>query len=253
MISFLKENCAVNEKICKKKNMQQGNLVKKFLNVYFRCLNEKILVGILHKAHQQLESTYVKASQEGYLLIVEKKVLDEVMGGKEELEDLMVTSGILGKGDNSPQMQIVTQGEGLLSILQENHNINLPLKTYYVQAHLYDNYIQLTLHQVVKIASSNDEEGASTIIVQDRMIPVEDIYDSLCKCMLENIESDDVDISLVTFGNLHQENRTKGLFQRGTLCSLECYTKCLTSLKKRLREAIVSLCQLLVLLLTQNI
>jgi hypothetical protein len=112
--------------------MQQGNLVEEFLKVYFRCLNEKILVGILHKAHQQLESTYVKASQEGYLLIIEKRVLDEVMGGKEELKDLMVTSGILEKGDNSTQMQIVTQGEGLLSILQENHNINLPLKTYYV-------------------------------------------------------------------------------------------------------------------------
>jgi hypothetical protein len=238
MTSFIQEHSADGEKICIQADIQQQKLIKEFLNVYLDCVKEKILVGILKKAHRHLESTCVKTSQVGYLVIAEKKILDEIMGGKEELKHLMATSGIIEIGDNSKQMQIVTQGEGLLPKLQERYNINLPLKTYYVQAQLYNDYIQLALHQVVKIATAKEEE-TSTIIVQDRIISIEDIYNSLCKCILENIESDDADIDLVSICEVHLENNTQVPFQQGNSCSLKCYTECLENLKKRLRQVIV--------------
>jgi hypothetical protein len=238
MTSFIQEHCADGERICIQADIQQQKLIKDFLNVYLDCVKEKVLVRILKEAQRHLASTCVKASQVGYLVIAEKKTLDEIMGGKEELKHLMATSGLIEIGDNSKQMQIVTRGEGLLPKLQEKYNINLPLKTYYVQAQLYDDYIQLTLHQVVKIATAKEEE-ASTIIVQDRITSIEDIYDSLCRCILENIESDDADIDLVRLCEVHLENNTQVPFQQGNSCSLKCCTECLENLKKRLREVIV--------------
>jgi exosome complex RNA-binding protein Rrp42 (RNase PH superfamily) len=45
--------------------------------------------------------------------------LDEIIGGKEEFRDMMISSGIIEKENNSRQVQIVTGGEGLLPILQK--------------------------------------------------------------------------------------------------------------------------------------
>jgi hypothetical protein len=47
------------------------------------------------------------------------------MGGKEEVRDMLATSGIVVEGDKSEQMQIITQGEGLLPIRQEKYNTSI--------------------------------------------------------------------------------------------------------------------------------
>lgn len=82
-------------------------------------------------------------------------------------------------------MQINTQGEELLPVLLQRLNLELPLKSYYVLSQLHATYIQITLKQVVKIASNEEEVAAITI--QNETIPINDIYEELLKNIWRHI------------------------------------------------------------------
>lgn len=57
----------------------------------------------------------------------------------------------------------------------------------FVLTQLHENYIQMTLNQVVKISSP--EENASIIVIRDEIIPIENINDALYKYIWRHIES----------------------------------------------------------------
>lgn len=59
--------------------------------------------------------------------------------------------------------------------------------SYFVVAHLHQTYIQVTLHQVVKTSSA--EENTSAIIVKDEIIPIENVNDTLCKHVWDRSKS----------------------------------------------------------------
>ncbi|KAG2199462.1 hypothetical protein INT47_011574 [Mucor saturninus] len=61
----------------------------------------------------------------------------------------------------------------------------LPIKSYFVLAQLNEEYIQLTLNQVVQTVT--DEEDAASIIIQDEIISIPSIYDSLCDHIWKHI------------------------------------------------------------------
>lgn len=46
-------------------------------------------------------------------------------------------------------------------------------------AQLYQNHIQVALHQVVKLSSP--EENVSTIIVKDKLVHINNVHDTLCQ------------------------------------------------------------------------
>ncbi|KAI7890470.1 uncharacterized protein EV154DRAFT_511332 [Mucor mucedo] len=58
-------------------------------------------------------------------------------------------------------------------------DLNFKIKSYFVVAQTFTKHIQLTLHQVVRLASKDVE--AATIIVEDEIIHIDDVYDTLCK------------------------------------------------------------------------
>lgn len=120
---------------------------------------------------------------------VEKYLLDNVFGSKKNLEKLFFASGILGKDNNLRKAQFCTFGEEILPALQQElkRDLNLKMKSYFVAAHIYSRYIQLTLHQVVKLELSGKK--SATIIIQDKIIHINDVYDTLCKGILANMQS----------------------------------------------------------------
>ncbi|KAG2211006.1 hypothetical protein INT47_000166 [Mucor saturninus] len=115
-----------------------------------------------------------------YAISVDKWLLDNMFGTKEDLTELLFASGILQRNNNRRKAQIITRGEEILpAIEQKLTDFNFKMKSYFVVSQLHQTYIQLTLHQVVIV--SEDETSSTTIIVEDKIIQIEDVYDTLCK------------------------------------------------------------------------
>lgn len=53
-------------------------------------------------------------------------------------------------------------------------------KLYYFLAQLYEDYIQLFLQQIIQIPTMSEEESSS-IIIQDDIVSIQNIYESFCK------------------------------------------------------------------------
>ncbi|KAI7876157.1 uncharacterized protein EV154DRAFT_68438 [Mucor mucedo] len=115
-----------------------------------------------------------------YAISVDKWLLDNMFGTKEDLTELLFASGILQRNNHRRKAQIITRGEEILpAIEQKLTDFNFKMKSYFVVSQLHQTYIQLTLHQVVIV--SEDETSSTTIIVEDKIIQIEDVYDTLCK------------------------------------------------------------------------
>lgn len=151
---------------------QQEKYIKVFLIVYLGYLNELVTVKLVDR-FGDLGSRKI-----GFVLSLEKKLIDE-FGTKKDFRELLFASGFLLKYNSSIKVQINTQGEGLLPVLSQRLHLELPLKSYFVLSQLHATYIQITLKQVVKIASNEEEVAAITI--QDETIPINDIYEELLK------------------------------------------------------------------------
>lgn len=78
------------------------------------------------------------------------------------------------KNNSSKKLRILTQGEDYLPIIKRSYKISFPIRSYFVLAQLYEDYIQLTLNQVVTEPSLEEEQEA--IIIDDRIIPIQNIY-----------------------------------------------------------------------------
>lgn len=76
-----------------------------------------------------------------------------------------------------------------------------PLKSFFVLAQLHEDYIQLTLNQVVTESNSN-EQNQESIIIHDKSIQIPNIYDSLCLNMWNNIVKDN---SLIQLCDTHKQ------------------------------------------------
>ncbi|KAG2230318.1 hypothetical protein INT48_002743 [Thamnidium elegans] len=90
--------------------------------------------------------------------------------------------------------------ETSISIKQKKF-INAFMLIFFVIAQLREDYIQLTMHKVVIDPSSEDEQEA--IIHEDEVIYIDNIYDSLCSHMWDNITKDS---SWIEFCNLHNSD-----------------------------------------------
>lgn len=118
----------------KRNNLQisrQPKLIKAFLIMYFGYLKETVLNRLLSILKEKSESLYLEDDDNiGYMIHVEKDFLDDIVGSKENMEELMITSGIWRcRRHSSPGRRdlIFSQGEGLLPILQKRFKLDLAL------------------------------------------------------------------------------------------------------------------------------
>lgn len=63
--------------------------------------------------------------------------------------------------------------------------MKLALKSYFIMTQLHQKHIQATLHQVVELSSP--EENAASIIIQNEIIHIENVNDTLCKNLWNHI------------------------------------------------------------------
>jgi hypothetical protein len=88
----------------------------------------------------------------GYTLNVNALLFDKILKVSYiGMKELAIASGFaMGKLDFKKNVRVITEREEqLLLILQQKSSMNLPLKSFYVHARLYERYIHLSLNQVV--------------------------------------------------------------------------------------------------------
>lgn len=121
-----------------------------------------------------------------YGVSVDKILLDTVFGSKKKLEKLFYASGMIQRKDNLRKAKFSTRGEKILPAIQQKFaHLEFKMKSYFVVAQMFSKHVQLTLHQVVKLASY--EEDAVAIAIRDEIVQIDDVLDSLCKKVLMSI------------------------------------------------------------------
>ncbi|GAA5800888.1 hypothetical protein HPULCUR_006327 [Helicostylum pulchrum] len=147
----------------------------------------------------------------GYAISIEAMLLNNTIGTKDSLQDIIFASGLVPKDNDSKKLRITTQGERILPAIQKSLKPELSLKSYFLVCQLHEDYVQLSLHQVVTAPSSEEEEQES-IIVQDEILDIPNIYDSLCTRMWQNLVQDSSLIELCKAHNTSDGNNIFGLF-----------------------------------------
>lgn len=154
-----------------------------FKIMYLRYLNQLIqeLLDLHFKNNWKNKSIVFDVS-------VDKNLLDHVFGSKEDLNELFYASRILQKEDKRQRAQFSIYGEEIFPAIQlKLPDLNFKIKTYFVVAEIHSSHIQIALHQVVKLKSA--QENGVSIVVQDKIIPIDHLYKTLCKILWTNISS----------------------------------------------------------------
>lgn len=147
---------------------QKPEYIQAFVTMYFIYINQLVLSS----KHQNV------ANNTGLLISIEKKLLDCIIGTKQNLKEFLLKSGLLQKNDANTKLKITTHGDSLFPYIQEQCKLEFPIKSCFVLAQLHENYIQLTLKQIVTGFSS--KEAQEDITLKDKIVPIQNIYDSLC-------------------------------------------------------------------------
>ncbi|KAI7889097.1 uncharacterized protein EV154DRAFT_515796 [Mucor mucedo] len=157
-----------------------------FKIMYFHHLNRLI--------KEKLNSSYEndwRNKNTAFAFSVEKKLFDNVFGSDETLDELLVASGMLKANNKNQKVRVSIYGEEIIHAIQHKlKDVNFQMKSYFVVAQVHSDHIQLTLHQVVKLATS--EENAATIIVDDEIIHMEDVHDTLHKKIWKTLISSNI-------------------------------------------------------------
>ncbi|GAA5800231.1 hypothetical protein HPULCUR_005656 [Helicostylum pulchrum] len=184
--------------------------IKAFILMYMIYIKEEIL----NKLPDHLISNHTDMKI-GYAISVEAMLLNNTIGTKDSLQDIIFASGLVPKDDDSKKLRITMQGERILPAIQKPLKLQLSLKSYFLVCQLHEDYVQLSLHQVVTAPNSEEEEQES-IIVQDEILAIPNIYDSLCTSMWQNLVQDSSLIELCEMHITSDDNKILVLFSSKT-------------------------------------
>ncbi|GAA5815550.1 hypothetical protein MFLAVUS_009062 [Mucor flavus] len=180
--------------------------IKAFILMYMVYLKEEILNKLpYHLISDQLDAKI------GYAVSIEAMLLNDTIGTKDNLRDLIYASGLVPNDNDSKKLRITTQGERILPAIQKSLKLEFPLKSYFLLCQLHEDYVQLSLHQVVT-ASTSEEKEQESVIVQDEIAVIPNIYDSLCASMWRNLVQDSSLIELCEMHNTSDKSKIFGLF-----------------------------------------
>ncbi|KAG2195968.1 hypothetical protein INT47_007104 [Mucor saturninus] len=152
-----------------------------FMITYLYNLNKQLKVEVRDEFGNDWQGKNI-----WYGVSIDKFCLDALNGSEEKMEELFFASGILCKNDVFRRAKFSTIGEDIIPSIEKSlGDLDLKMKSYFVVVQVYPKHIQLSLHQVVKLAS--DHEDAATYITRDKIVRIEDVYDSLCKEIRKSI------------------------------------------------------------------
>ncbi|GAA5801854.1 hypothetical protein HPULCUR_007309 [Helicostylum pulchrum] len=184
----------------------KSKYIKAFILMYMIYIKE----DILNKLPDQLIFDHID-TKVGYAISIEAILLNNTIGTKDNLRDITFASGLIPKDNDSKKLRITTQGERILPAIQKSLKLECTLKSYFLLCQLHEVYVQLTLNQVVKAPSSEEQEHKS-IVVQEEIVAIPNIYDSLCTSMWQNLVQDSSLIELCEMHKTSDGNDIFGLF-----------------------------------------
>ncbi|GAA5816210.1 hypothetical protein MFLAVUS_009736 [Mucor flavus] len=173
---------------------QQQVYIKAFVSTYMIYIND-IISRSLPKIIANNANLKI-----GYYINIDNMLLKRLFGMEDNLRDVIYASNLVQKDDSSKKLRIATHAEGLFLVIQQSFNLQFPLKSFFLVAQLYENYVQLTLNQVVT-ESGLENEYQEAIIMQEETIPIPNIYDILCRNMWNSITEDS---SLILLCDTHK-------------------------------------------------
>ncbi|GAA5800177.1 hypothetical protein HPULCUR_005602 [Helicostylum pulchrum] len=182
----------------------------KYINAFVLMYMIYIKEEILNKLPDHLISEHTN-TKIGYAISIEAMLLKNTIGTKDSLQGIIFASGLVPKVDDSKKLRITTQGERILPAIQKSLKLEFSLKSYFLVCQLHEDYVQLSLHQVVTAPSSEEEEQES-IIVQNEILDIPNIYDSLCTSMWQNLVQDSSLIELCEMHITSDDNKSLDLF-----------------------------------------
>ncbi|KAI9263593.1 hypothetical protein EDC94DRAFT_83857 [Helicostylum pulchrum] len=188
--------------------------IKAFVLMYMIYIKEEIL----NKLPDHLISDHTDMKI-GYAISIEAMLLNNTIGTKNSLQDIIFASGLVPKDDDSKKLRITTQGERILPAIQKSLKLKLSLKSYFLICQLHEDYVQLSLHQVVTAPNPEKKEQES-IIVQDEILDIPNIYDSLCTTMWQNLVQDSSLVELCEMHITSDDNKILDLFSSKTKSEL---------------------------------
>ncbi|GAA5812181.1 hypothetical protein MFLAVUS_005631 [Mucor flavus] len=188
----------------------QPKYIKAFILMYMVYVKGEIMC----KLPDQLISDQLNMKI-GYAVSIEAMLLNNTMGTKDNFRDLIFASGLVPKDNDSKKLRITTQGERILLAIQKSLKLKFPLKSYFLLCQLHEDYVQLSLHQVVTDLTLEENEQES-IIVQDEIVAIPNIYDSLCVNMWHNLVQDRRLIELCEMHNTSDKSEVLDLFSSKT-------------------------------------
>ncbi|GAA5800174.1 hypothetical protein HPULCUR_005599 [Helicostylum pulchrum] len=186
----------------------------KYINAFVLMYMIYIKEEILNKLPDHLISDHTDMKI-GYAISIEAMLLNNTIGTKDSFRDIIFASGLVPKDDDSKKLRITTQGEKILPAIQKSLKPEFSLKSYFLVCQLHEDYVQLSLHQVVTAPSSEEEEQES-IIVQDEILDIPNIYDTLCTSMWQNLVQDSSLVELCEMHITSDDNEILDLFSSKT-------------------------------------
>ncbi|GAA5800429.1 hypothetical protein HPULCUR_005859 [Helicostylum pulchrum] len=187
-------------------SVQQQMYIKAFMLLYvtyIKCIISSKLSGIIDPN---------KSIKIGYAVTIEKLVLSRLFDTEEGLKEVIYASGLIQRDNSSKKLRVIRQEKQLLPLIQQSLGLKFPLKSFFVVARFYENYVQLTQSQVVTEFSLDDDQ--EVIIIQEKIIHIPNIYDSLCLNMWNNIMEDG---SLIQLCDAHIEYNDSEIVEIFTL------------------------------------
>ncbi|KAI9254786.1 hypothetical protein EDC94DRAFT_618433 [Helicostylum pulchrum] len=157
-------------------NTRQQKYIRTFLLIYLSHLNEVIL-NVKSIVDNSNGKPQVGNPNIGYVISVEKMLLDNLAGTKENFKEIVFASGVVRETDRTKKLKVITRGEELSVLLQQASGFELSCKTYFVLFQLHEDYIYFTLNRVVTASDLNNKE--SSIVIEDKIILTRNIYESL--------------------------------------------------------------------------
>jgi hypothetical protein len=202
---------------------QQHVYIKAFLQIYIFYLS--VIVSRKNPAIARVDEKILT----GYDIIIEKILFQRLSVTEDDIRNIVYVSDLIEREDSDKKLRITIREEVIFSIIQQSFSLPFPVKSFFIATQLYEDYIQLTLNQVVT-DSGLDHEDQESIILQDEIVPILNIYDSLCFYMWSNIIEDK---SLIQLCDVHNEYNSDELLE---IFSLENQIEFKHNLKRYISE-----------------
>jgi hypothetical protein len=126
-----------------------------------------------------------------YTISVEKLLLEGAFGTENDMKEVVFSSKLIESAVDRSNILILTQVEAISSGLcneQAQTSLSLRLKSHYLQFRIHEDYLQLTLNQVVGLPSDGAGD-ISSITILDEIFSITNIYEAMFLNFWDNAQS----------------------------------------------------------------